>query len=158
MPVGQYDRTQSKRDGCVDWNEQRISLLRKLWVQIENDTTLSTAEIGKRMNLSKHAVVGKAHRLNLPPRPSPIRPKGAGALPRVKRVRRLRTLPMFATAVQPEPAPQPERCVDTGRTCQWPFGHPRVLGFRFCGCPIPRYPYCEEHMEIAYLKREVADG
>ena len=30
-------------------------------------------EIGRRMGISKNAVVGKAHRLNLPARPSPIR-------------------------------------------------------------------------------------
>ncbi len=33
----------------------------------------STAEIGRRMNASKNAIVGKAHRLVLPARPSPIR-------------------------------------------------------------------------------------
>lgn len=57
----------------MDWNEDTIARLRGLW-----DEGHSTAEIGRRMGVSKNAVVGKAHRLALPPRPSPIR-RGEGA-------------------------------------------------------------------------------
>ncbi len=56
----------------MEWNEEIIARLRGLWSE-----GLSTAEIGRRMGISKNAVVGKAHRLNLPPRPSPIRRDGA---------------------------------------------------------------------------------
>lgn len=52
----------------MEWTEESISRLRTLWQE-----GLSTAEIGRRMQISKNAVVGKAHRLTLPPRPSPIR-------------------------------------------------------------------------------------
>jgi GcrA cell cycle regulator len=52
----------------MDWTEDAIARLRALW-----DEGHSTAEIGRRMSVSKNAVVGKAHRLNLPARPSPIR-------------------------------------------------------------------------------------
>jgi GcrA cell cycle regulator len=49
-----------------------------LWVEGH-----STAEIGRRLAVSKNAVVGKAHRMNLIARPSPIHREGtAGALPR----------------------------------------------------------------------------
>ena len=50
------------------WDEQTISHLRDLWAQ-----GLSTAEIGRRLGVSKNAIVGKAHRLDLDARPSPIR-------------------------------------------------------------------------------------
>ncbi|HQU05595.1 MAG TPA: GcrA family cell cycle regulator, partial [Acidocella sp.] len=56
----------------MEWSEEIIAKLRALWAE-----GLSTAEIGRRLNISKNAVVGKAHRLNLPPRPSPIR-RGTG--------------------------------------------------------------------------------
>ena len=49
----------------MDWNEDAISRLRALW-----DEGHSTAEIGRRLGITKNAVVGKAHRLALPPRPS----------------------------------------------------------------------------------------
>nr|WP_321984457.1 GcrA family cell cycle regulator [uncultured Lichenicoccus sp.] len=52
----------------MEWNEETISRLRSLWQEGH-----STAEIGRRMSITKNAVVGKAHRLTLPPRPSPIR-------------------------------------------------------------------------------------
>jgi GcrA cell cycle regulator len=51
----------------MDWTEQLIARLRALWAEGH-----STAEIGRRMGISKNAVVGKAHRLQLPARPSPI--------------------------------------------------------------------------------------
>ncbi len=52
----------------MEWTEEIIARLRALW-----DEGHSTAEIGRRLGVSKNAVVGKAHRLALPPRPSPIR-------------------------------------------------------------------------------------
>jgi GcrA cell cycle regulator len=52
----------------MEWNDDTIGRLRALWAE-----GLSTAEIGRRMGVSKNAVVGKAHRLNLAARPSPIR-------------------------------------------------------------------------------------
>ena len=54
----------------MEWNEDAIAKLRALWAE-----GLSTAEIGRRMGVSKNAVVGKAHRLNLPSRPSPHPPR-----------------------------------------------------------------------------------
>jgi len=56
----------------MEWNEETISQLQELWRQ-----GLSTAEIGRQLGITKNAVVGKAHRLALPPRPSPIRKAAA---------------------------------------------------------------------------------
>jgi len=50
-----------------DWSFERIALLRELW-----DEGLSTAGIGRRLGISKNAVIGKAHRLKLTRRPSPV--------------------------------------------------------------------------------------
>lgn len=52
----------------MEWNEDVIGRLRALWAEGH-----STAEIGRRLGVSKNAIVGKAHRLDLPARPSPIR-------------------------------------------------------------------------------------
>ena len=59
MPCSSHD---------FDWNTDTISRLRSLWTE-----GYSTADIGRRMGISKNAVVGKSHRLDLPARPSPIR-------------------------------------------------------------------------------------
>ncbi|PPQ40821.1 GcrA family cell cycle regulator, partial [Rhodopila globiformis] len=50
------------------WNEETIRHLRVLWAEGH-----STAEIGRRLGVSKNAIVGKAHRLDLDARPSPIK-------------------------------------------------------------------------------------
>ena len=55
-----------------EWTDDTIRELRQLWSEGH-----STAEIGRRMGVTKNAVVGKAHRLDLPARPSPIRTGGS---------------------------------------------------------------------------------
>jgi GcrA cell cycle regulator len=101
------------------WTPELIQQLSALWKQ-----GLSTAEIGRRLGVTKNAVVGKAHRLLLDPRPSPLKRPPA---PRV-------------TTAQ-------------GPACSWPEGHPGDKTFRFCGKrPLPGKPYCAEHAELAYVK------
>jgi GcrA cell cycle regulator len=61
----------------MEWTDETIARLRALWGEGH-----STAEIGRRLGVSKNAVVGKAHRLDLAARPSPIRPSSEGPRPR----------------------------------------------------------------------------
>ena len=50
------------------WPQEKDDLLRSLWARGD-----SGSEIGRIMGISKNAVVGRAHRLRLPARPSPIK-------------------------------------------------------------------------------------
>src|SRR5690349_12223000 len=50
------------------WPPERDAALVLLWA----DRSLSAAEIGRRLGVSKNAVVGRCHRLRLSARPSPI--------------------------------------------------------------------------------------
>ena len=52
----------------VTWRDDAVLRLRVLW-----EEGRSTAEIGRQLGISKNAVIGKAHRLKLSQRPSPIR-------------------------------------------------------------------------------------
>ena len=52
----------------MPWDDNNVSKLRDLW-----DQGLPTAQIGKLLGFTKNAVVGKAHRIGLERRPSPIR-------------------------------------------------------------------------------------
>jgi GcrA cell cycle regulator len=58
----------------MDWTDDDIQKLQTLLVERN-----STAEVGRRMGLSKNAIVGKAHRPDLPGRPFPVRRSEAGA-------------------------------------------------------------------------------
>lgn len=51
----------------VNWTEETVEQLRKLWAE-----GWSVREIGKAMHCSKNVIVGKASRLDLPPRPAAV--------------------------------------------------------------------------------------
>lgn len=55
----------------VNWDDETIALLRRLWRDGH-----STAEIARKIGTTKNSIVGKAHRLGLDRRPSPIRRDG----------------------------------------------------------------------------------
>lgn len=85
----------------MEWTNDVIERLRALWAEGH-----STAEIGRRLGVSKNAIVGKAHRLDLPARPSPIRRDPALAeTARVAPPRRVEgsTLPPLASTDGPIP-------------------------------------------------------
>ena len=151
----------------MDWTTEAIDQLRAFWAEGH-----STAEIGRRMGISKNAVVGKAHRLNLPARPSPIRREAerAEASPRpVPQPRRPVAAPAPAPLREPAPvrrldvappaAPPPPAMVvrpfprAAARSCCWPLGEPGTPDFRFCTVSAtPGKPYCAEHASVAYVR------
>ncbi len=155
----------------MEWTEESIARLRELWAEGH-----STAEIGRRMGVSKNAVVGKAHRLDLAGRPSPIRREGDAEPPQATVVRRMTgsTLPPLAAAAPvPPPPPLPRPATALARaeapkpqvvlsvparaprahTCCWPLGDPGTRSFRFCDAgAMPGKPYCGEHAAVAYVK------
>lgn len=150
-----------------DWTPDRIQRLRALWHEGH-----SVAQIGRRLGISKNAVVGKAHRLNLPGRPNPIH---GYSRPHPDRPRRARAGRMPAPPVRPPPPPSPRPVVFSPPSdaspvrpmgpvseCCWPIGEPGRSAFRFCGAPSePRKPYCTEHSRLAYVRpptKEVHHG
>jgi GcrA cell cycle regulator len=118
------------------WTDDRIANLKKLWSE-----GLTTVEIGKRLGVSKNAVVGKAHRLGLKSRPSPIRRLGKKPEPKKEEA----TVYTLATL--------------TTLTCRWPIGDPKEEDFHFCGKPIfLTKPYCAEHCAQAYVGSNKSRG
>jgi GcrA cell cycle regulator len=115
------------------WDEETIRLLKDLWTQ-----GLSTAEIGRRLGVSKNAIVGKAHRLELDARPSPIRRDAVKpvterppAYPRVAGP----TLPPLASANVPSVASLPSSNVQPLRPA--PLIGPRPMP-PMLAAPTPR--------------------
>ncbi|MDE2019727.1 MAG: hypothetical protein KGJ13_05280 [Patescibacteria group bacterium] len=60
--------------GDTIWTDDLIKAVTELWNEGH-----PTAEIGRRLGISKNAVIGKVHRLALAPRPSPIQRKAISA-------------------------------------------------------------------------------
>ena len=82
----------------MSWTEERIDTLRKMWEGGQTASQIAEALGG----VSRNAVIGKAHRLGLQSRPSPVVPKDAEA----------KAAPVVAAepaATPPPPAPpEPE--------------------------------------------------
>jgi len=101
------------------WTPERIEALTRLW-----EEGITTAEIGRRIGVTKNAVIGKVHRIGLTPR-----------------------------VITQKPPPRRNVFDFTGPACMWPIGHPGEDDFHFCGeHPIAGKPYCGHHVEVAYIK------
>ena len=151
----------------MPWNDENVSRLRDLW-----DQGLPTAQIGKLIGFTKNAVVGKAHRIGLERRPSPIRRTAvkpdrkkarSPVIPKLnfendnKSVEQTRCCDTFTTISHPR-----ERNLlsnKTKRGCEWPEGHPDEPEFRFCDKErFEDKPYCLNHCAIAYVIPEKEEG
>ena len=120
------------------WDEQKLNKLKKLW-----DEGLPITKIGIEIGVSRNAIAGKAHRLGLPKRNSPISKSGD---PRKNQEISSKD------STQQLPLKIMLRDVEWSRNrCCWPIGDPKLPGFSFCGTSIiPGSPYCEEHSNLAY--------
>ena len=142
----------------MGWTDERVSLLKKLWLD-----GLSASQIAKQLGgVTRNAVIGKVHRLGLSGRAAPSQP----ARPVFKAPRPARP----AVQVQPvtrrpaaveAPMPVVYRAEEVGSAtvltlgahmCKWPIGDPSRDGFSFCGRRTggDDGPYCGEHAALAY--------
>jgi GcrA cell cycle regulator len=82
----------------MEWTEQRIETLRKLWGQGQTASQIAAILGG----ITRNAVIGKAHRLGLTGRPSPIkREAGGNASPSRRKANTTRTERPARPAVMP---------------------------------------------------------
>ena len=149
----------------MDWTPPEIERLRALW-----DEGVFGTEIARRLGKTRNAVIGKAHRLKLASRPSPIKPGGPSGKPRPTYAERKATTErMIATgqrqmrqavAIIPAPVapplPEPEPVVRflprAPTACCFPSGTPGKRDFRFCGdAAVVGKPYCLECCRKAYV-------
>ena len=149
----------------MGWTDERVELLKKLWLD-----GLSASQIAKQLGgVTRNAVIGKVHRLGLSGRAAPSQP----------------TRPTFKAprAPRPAPAPQPRRveahaahpaapaqpqtpfvAEEPGSAtvltlgahmCKWPIGDPATDDFSFCGRRSETDgPYCPNHARIAYQPQQ----
>lgn len=129
----------------MSWTDERVTLLKQLWGEGK-----TAAEIAKVLGdgITRNAVIGKAHRLKLSSRLSPIqqnvikKPKTENLPPR----------PLKPMVKLPEFKGKGIKLIDLdARMCRWPNGDPKDETFNFCGCEvIAGLPYCPDHARAAY--------
>ena len=85
----------------MSWTEERTATLKRLW---EGGATAT--EIAKELgDVSRNAVIGKAHRLGLKSRPSPVKAAEKKAAPKPKPAPKKKAAPAPAPSPAPTPAP-----------------------------------------------------
>tara|TARA_B110000438_G_C15750782_1_gene622861 strand:+ start:763 stop:1239 length:477 start_codon:yes stop_codon:yes gene_type:complete len=148
----------------MPWNDENVGKLRELW-----DQGLPTAQIGKLLGFTKNAVVGKAHRIGLERRPSPIR--RTAAKPDRKKARSpVMPILNFDSSKEHNNKYAAEPKINVGssisllisgnkRKCEWPEGHPDEPEFHFCNKErFEDKPYCIDHCSVAYVVPEKDDN
>jgi len=153
----------------MSWTDERVELLKKLWTD-----GLSASQIASQLGgVTRNAVIGKVHRLNLSGRAKPAssapRPRKAHLVSSHRPSQRAYVSGNNALKIHAHPSPRRapapvpiENLVVpislnvslialNDQMCKWPIGDPTAENFNFCGHRnFNSLPYCEYHSRLAY--------
>ena len=138
----------------MSWTDEKVAKLKELWGN--GSTASQIAEIIG--GISRNAVIGKAHRLNLSAK---IKTRTASSNQSFENIREDRNIKnkrsrksKFKSLIiekdfEPENPKQLEELDEN--SCKWPIGHPDEESFYFCGrTSLKDFSYCKLHLLYAY--------
>ena len=138
----------------MSWNDEKVAKLKELWGK--GNTASQIAEIIG--GISRNAVIGKAHRLNLSSKiktrntPSNQNFQNNSEVDDAKQKKGRRS--KFQSLIiekdfEPENPKKLEELDES--SCKWPVGHPDEKAFYFCGrSSLKDFSYCKLHLLYAF--------
>ena len=138
----------------MSWTEEKVTKLKELWGK--GSTASQIAEIIG--GISRNAVIGKAHRLNLS---SKIKTRNASSIQNYdnnseennSKQKRGRKSKFKSLIIEKDFEPEnPKKLEELDESsCKWPIGHPEEESFYFCGrSSLKDFSYCKLHLLYAY--------
>ena len=138
----------------MSWNDEKVNKLKELWGK--GNTASQIAQIIG--GVSRNAVIGKAHRLNLS---SKIKTRNVSSSQsfdstsersdlkeRQGKRSKFKSL-IIEKDFEPENPKKLEELDES--SCKWPIGHPEEESFYFCGrSSLKDFSYCKLHLLYAY--------
>ena len=138
----------------MSWNDEKVEKLKKLWGN--GNTASQIADI--LGGISRNAVIGKAHRLNLSAkiktRTATSNKNYENSLEEKDIKNKKKGKSHFKSLIiekdfEPENPKQLEELDEN--SCKWSFGHPDEKSFYFCGrSSLKDFSYCKLHLLYAY--------
>ena len=136
------------------WTEEKVKILKDLWGK--GKTASQIAEIIG--GISRNAVIGKAHRLNLSAK---IKTRTATTNQNFENsseeknvsIRRTRKSKFKSLLIDKDFEPENPKQLEEldENSCKWPIGHPDESSFYFCGrSSLKDFSYCKLHLLYAY--------
>ena len=138
----------------MSWNDEKVQKLKELWGK--GSTASQIAEIIG--GISRNAVIGKAHRLNLS---SKIKTRNSSSSQNFdnsseensSEKKRGRKSKFQSLIIEKDFEPEnPKKLEELDESsCKWPIGHPEEQSFYFSGrSSLKDFSYCKLHLLLAY--------
>ena len=142
----------------MSWTEEKVAKLKELWGK--GSTASQIAEIIG--GISRNAVIGKAHRLNLSAK---IKTRAATSNQNFEdsleeknnKIKKFRKSKFKSLIIEKDFEPENPKQLEelTDNDCKYPIGHPNEKDFYFCGrSSLKDFSYCKLHLLYAYQSRD----